>query len=521
MEYVIVFSVVTSIFTIRGDVGAEIFLQEGFLEEILEDTAHFDDEVVHSTLLELLSAATVDKNCRVKIAKAARGFLEDCAHSTNTEKRALSSSILAKLLTTSTETPEFGINLLKIFNDASVSKSESALLSAIEGLAFSSTVAKIKEELVNDATFLPSVLGILKSPGRQHPLIYGCLSILVNLTIYKPTLTEEEKRVNEIRRLAKEADVQPIDELDNNTHVTTRCKAVVAVGLLPSLNVVALNASPTCTNAIAHILLSVSTAAAHRGLLAQQGAIKLILALLGKPIDEDTETTLSNALAKILISVNPALIFSSRTPITAPVPPLTKLLTNESLPNELPRFESLLALTNLASVEDSARNLIVDKAWTVMETLLLSDIPLLQRATTELVCNLVTCQKGAEKFCPSKTTSATSRLHLLLALADVEDVSMRRAAGGALATLTDLQEVCTAIAAVERGLERIIGMLEDEDEDTTFRGIICVGNLVVIGHDLKEILVEKKVSEKVRVLIKRTPNSRLKNICDEVLAQLS
>ena len=518
-QYIKAMSILTSVFTIRADMGADIFLEAGFIESVLEDERNHNHEDVSKALLELLSAATVDKNCRAEILKVADGFLQRCTQSTNTEKRAIAGSIMAKALSASTDTRQTEVDLLNIFDDAYQSKNETALQSAVEGLAFSSTIPKTKETLTNDPSFLYSIMGILKSPGRQHPLIYGCLSILVNLTIYKPPLTEEEKRINEIRRIAKEAKVHTADELDNNNHVAARCKAILSAGLLPTLNMMAINSSPACITAIAHILLSVSTNPTHRGLLAQQGAIKLILALLGKPVDQNTEITLSHALAKILISVNPSLIFSSRTPITAPIQPLTSLLTNESLPNELHRFEALLALTNLASAEDSARSAIVDKAWAATETLLLNDNALLQRAAMELVCNLVVCQKGAEKFLPSKTTSATSRLHLLLALADVDDVCTRRAAGGALAMLTDLREVCGAIGEVERGVERVSGMVGDEDEDVAFRGIICVRNLMEIDGHVKKRIVGTGISDKIQALMERTTNDRVKSLCQEISRQ--
>ena len=519
-DYITAFSVLTAIFTIRADVGVDIFL-DGFLEEALEDILDLEDENLPKALLELLSGATVDKKCRTKIGEVANEFLHECAQSHDPGKRALAASIMAKLSSVSTELTDVGVDLLRIFKDADASKNESALLSAVEGLAFSSTVGKTKEELVKDSGFLSCLLAILKAPGREHHLIYGCLSILVNLTSYKPPLSEEEKRINEIRHLAKETNVPTFDELDDNAHVAARCKAVLTAGLLPALNAMAINSSPASITAIAQILLAVSTVPSHRGMLAQHGAIKLILALLAKQVDLNTEITLIHALAKILISVNPSLVFSSRTPITAPIQPLTHLLTQESLPHDLPRFESLLALTNLASANDTARTSIVSHTWSVTETLLLSDAPLLQRAATELVCNLVVCQTGAEKFSVKKSAGAIGRLHLLMALADVEDVATRRAAGGALAMLTDLPEVCDGIREVERGVERIGGMVLDEDEDVAFRGLICVKNLIGVGGgELKKQLQDAGISGKIMALAQRSSNARLKGLCVEVLEQI-
>lgn len=518
-DYITAFSTLTSIFTIRSEISAKVFLQEGFLEEVVEEPVEVDDNgAVTKSLLEMLSAATIDKNCRVKIVKVAEGLLRECAQSTEAEIRALAGSVLAKLSSAMPGNRNVGVDLLKIFKSYPV-KNETALLSTIEGLAFSSTVPTTKVELAKDSDFLKYLMTILKSPGQRHALVYGCLSIIVNLTSYKPALSEEQKRINEIRRLAKEENVYTVDEFDKDIHVAARCKCVLAAGLMPSLNAMALNSSPACITAISHILLSTSTAVANRGLLAHQGAIKLILALLGKPVDQQTKITFTHALAKILISVNPSLVFSSRTPITAPIQPLTDLLTTESLPNELPRFEGLLALTNLASADETARTIIIDKTWPVTETLLLSDTPLIQRAATELVCNLVASQKGVDKFIPSaKNSSATSRLHLLLALADVDDVSTRSAAGGALAMLTGNKEVCNALGEVERSLERVAGMVDDQDEGVAFRGTVCVAKLIENGGGkMNKRLQQAGLSEKLRMYMKRSTNPKAKVLCGEVL----
>ena len=520
-DYITAFSVLTSIFTIKSEIGAEVFQQDGFLEEALEDPMDIeDDRRIITSFLELLSAAAVDKNCRAQISKLAEGLLKECTQSDNTEIRALAGAVQAKLAGGKAE-QESSVDMLKVFKDAFKAKNESALLSAVEGLAFASTIPATKERLVKDTDFLPSLLSVLKSPGQSHPLAYGCLSIIVNLTYYQPPLSEEQKRINDIKRLAKDSDVNTIDELDKDNYVATRCKTILAAGLLPALNAMATNSSPACITAISRILISVSTPAAHGGLLAHQGAIKLILTLLNKQVDPQTELTFSHAMAKILITVNPSLVFSSRTPITAPINYLVTILTNESLPTELPRFEALLALTNLASADNSARNAIVEKAWTVIETLLLNDHALIQRATTELVCNLVVSDKGAEKFIPSTTnTSATSRLHLLLALADVEDVATRRAAGGALAMLTDFKEICMALKEVERGLQRVVSIVGDQDDGVAFRGVICAGNMVRNGdQEMKKEFLGLGLANGILELVQKSSDESIKQACLEI-AQL-
>ena len=159
-----------------------------------------------------------------------------------------------------------------------------------------------------------------------------------------------------------------------------------------------------------------------------------------------------------------------------------------------------------------------------METLILNDNVFIQRAATELVCNLVVCQLGAEKFIPSgsKNLSAGRRLHLLLALADVEDVKTRRAAGGALAMLTDFEEVCDGFEEVERGVERLVRMVGDGDEDCAYRGVICVRNLVVNGEE--EMILKVKESDIIGKLnegMEKSKSEQIKGLCQEVIALLT
>jgi hypothetical protein len=84
--------------------------------------------------------------------------------------------------------------------------------------------------------------------------------------------------------------------------------------------------------------------------------------------------------------------------------------------------------------------------------------------------------------------------------------------------LTDFKEVVTAVAEVERGVERVGGMVGDEDEDVALRGVICVRNLIeVSGGEFRKRLRDAGISEKIGGLAKRT---RLKGICGEVLEQM-
>ena len=132
---------------------------------------------------------------------------------------------------------------------------------------------------------------------------------------------------------------------------------------------------------------------------------------------------------------------SGSPPLSSTIRPLVTLLspppetaTNASNPRDLlPTFESLLALTNLASTSDPEIGAqIIRLAAPQIEELVLSSNLRICRAATELCCNLTLSPSGIALFA-SGTLEARRRIHILLALADSEDAATRRAAGGAIA----------------------------------------------------------------------------------------
>jgi hypothetical protein len=85
--------------------------------------------------------------------------------------------------------------------------------------------------------------------------------------------------------------------------------------------------------------------------------------------------------------------------------------------------------------------------------------------------------------------------------------------------LTDFAKVCEGIGKVERGVERVGGMVGDVDDDVAFRGVVCVGNLIGNGGgDIKTHVLEIGMGEKVKAFLGRTGDERMKGLCREVLA---
>lgn len=357
--------------------------------------------------------------------------------------------------------------------------------SSIEGLAYASLRPTVKEDLAKNKDFLKSLVTTLEDAPPKSPLTYGALSILVNLTRFKPVQSEEERKMEQLKAYANAAGKLAPDPLNNDDQVKERCKRVFEAGVTPVLVSHSKNGSAASLSLIITIINSMSMLPSIRGQLAQQGAVRLLLAAWNAlPSSEaTTKRVAAQALARVLISTDPSLVFGGTRPIpqAAAIRPLASIVApdpNAETRDLLPTFESLMALTNLASTDDETRRAIVRQAWPDIEEQLLSSNPNVTKATVELICNLVQCVDAMALYADG-STKAKDRLHILLALADAEDEGTRSGAGGALATLTEIEEVVKAILERERGIKNILGLcVEDQSEELRHRGAFVVYNLV-------------------------------------------
>jgi hypothetical protein len=92
----------------------------------------------------------------------------------------------------------------------------------------------------------------------------------------------------------------------------------------------------------------------------------------------------------------------------------------------------------------------------------------------------MTCESGVIKFADG-SKAAAQRLHILLALTDADDFPTRRAAGGALAMLTDFDAAMAAVLDRPRGVNLLLGLCQEDDDALVHRGVVCVRNLTCIA----------------------------------------
>lgn len=479
--------------------------------------------------LELLSAACVNKACREAISRYCSHWLRALAEDREGTHKALAALVLAKVTTESSDSDITEKLSALVLNQPEASDQ------AIEGLAYTSLQPKVKEEIASNQALLKQLIVALED---RSSVAFGCLTTFANLTIYRPVQSQEQQKMADLKAYANSSKPEERDVLDDDQYVTSRCKKLLDAKLVPALVAACKHTpSPATVALVVGILLCLAKEQKHRAAMAQQGAVKLLLQIRDRIAKTDkssqdastVERTASHALARLLISINPTHAFTAAIPATSAVSSLIPLLDLDQASEErnlLPTFEALLALTNLASMEDEApRNLILRAAWPALENhLLLSSNTMVQRASVELVCNLMASPAGVAKFADG-SKQASSRMHILLALADVEDFATRRAAGGALAMLTEWDAAVAAVLEKERGVKILLAMCKDESEEIVHRGLVCVLNLVSapggVGTEGLKKIKDEGGPEIVKEGLRKSKNAEVLGVGVEVLKKLA
>lgn len=539
-DLIVAFSAVAAVFPVAPTAAASVFLSEDFLS-VLTPLASRDAKrkKVETSVLELLNAACINRRCREAITKNFSDWLSHTLTNGSDEGSELAAVVMAKIRASETSPAENGKvedadtgveELVERFKGLMSESKVENISHAIEGLAYSSVKPVVKEQLAKDSSFLRDLIAMLKKKTADSSVLYGGLMIFSNLTKFLPNLSEEQKKMSQLKDYADASAGKAraaADPREDDEAVMGRCEVVINAGVMGLLVECGRVSMPSIHDLTTQILLSLARRPQSRGTLAQQGAVKLLLGL-AIPKHGDTiritETTrnASHALARILISVDPSHVFpSSGFPqVTSAVRPLLSLLTSPETasfsadqPRDLlPVFESLLALTNLASYphDDTPAELTVREGWPALEDLLLSSNSRIQRAACELVCNLMTCESGIVKFADGSKRAA-QRLHILLALTDADDLSTRRAAGGAVAMLTEYDAAVAAVLDRPQGVKLLLGLCQEDDDALVHRGVVCIRNLTCttsgdIGARAKEAVRTAGGIDILTTCLKKTSN---------------
>ncbi|KAG0200737.1 hypothetical protein BGX28_006279 [Mortierella sp. GBA30] len=509
-------------------IGCGILNKEGLLVELM-DCIELEPENIQIILTETLSMACADAKTRTAVGLHCSEFLKSIVLKGSTKNQHLKGAAAVALtkisLAESRKDPSVGLNGLEgdskaskgnpntADEDAQLAKLFSALLkddkndgnsaiqvNAVEGLAYASIQPPVKHLIISDKALLLSLFQLAEET-KSNPLKYGLVIIFNNLTAFRKRLSPEQEQMLKLKKMAghlpksESGRVQGQDDndpLDDEAVVNQRNIALVKLGIMPALHAIGHQASENIRQSLAQVLRNLITPSETRGLLVQQGVVRLLMPLALQPqsqppVSESTKTAAIQALAKLSITLDPRLTFKNQR-IPELVKPLIWLLEST---DQLCQFESLMALTNLGSMGDvQVLSLIVqDGGIEKMENLQFSEHNLVRRAATEALCNMIFFEPVFELYSDPKSKN---KVHLLLALSDTDDFMTRRAASGALAVLSTSPEVCKMIMAQERGLEILrslitLGVAEskteaDEVEAKAIEDVMSDQEAAVVDH---------------------------------------
>lgn len=407
---------------------------------------------------------------------------------------------------------------------------------AVEGLTYLSVAPPIKQSLADTAvlrTLFTLVQKRTKSAGLPDhaTVLYGVLAITANICAYKPRLSQEERQVAKLHKLAqggKQSDSQGDEELshplDADIHVQTRCRTAIDSGILGVLAVAAGAESAASRVLVGRIYLSLVEDKRNRGRILQGGGVKNLSRTIKSYPSSSPDSLPSEALvpiqalAKLAITSSPIQVFGpNEGNMMDAVRPLSQLVLHPSA-STLQQFEAMMALTNLASHSPVCASKVASfpNLLNRVELLLLDDHTLVRRASSELICNLIAGSDEVFARYGGKEGNdqlRTSKIQLLIAMSDVEDLPTRLAASGALAMLTGTPGACRAVFELQRERHRafsVIGRLidpsvqngdaEGESEATpvkgdpglVHRGVVCVRNILSAEKSLSHTeLVEE------------------------------
>lgn len=542
---VVAFSAATAIFPIAVEAASTLFLTEGFVSTLVPMVEKKKSHKLIQVTLDLLSAACVDKKCREAINLHCRDWLDMVADSTDKARSTLAGLILIKLgdeEPPSQDNPQVktpakvdqsdliaSFKSMVISSDAATNKQNS-----VEALAYASLQAHFREDLSTDRRFLERLIETMGAPSAPGNIVFGGLTIFANITALLPIQSDEDRRLAQLKAYANVQKPSEPQELLNDEHAIARCARVLQAGIVPLLLQLSKSPTPNIIAQTSQILLNLSSDKGSRGLMTQQGAVKLLIAIWEHmasaasssktgttPFPPAAQPAAAQALSRLLISVNPSHAFTSSLPAASAIRPLqSQLIRTESPIWRLHAFEAMLALTNMASLDEPTQTQILRTAFdTVVDDLLLSNNKLLRRAATELVCNLMGSPYCIEKFADG-SPRAKHRLHLLLAMTDVDDTPTRSAAGGALATLLTCGEITvTPFLQQEKGVDFLIGLVEDENEELRHRGVVCLHSVAEVPLGLKAIQ-DKGGVEMVQRALDEAKSPMVTQACRDALAVL-
>ncbi|XP_076642335.1 unc-45 myosin chaperone [Halictus rubicundus] len=498
------------------DVGNTVIAREGILEMILV-MAGTDDVLQQKVACECIVAAASKKDKATAIINQGVNILKKLYQSKDDSIKVRALVGLCKLSSSGGSDAT-----IRPFADGATTRLAEAcrrfLINpkkqkdmrkwAVEGLSYLTFDAQVKEKLIEDGEAVKAMIELAKT-GDQS-VIYGVVTTLVNLC----NAYDKQEIIPEMVELAKFAKhhIPEEHELDDIDFVRKREIALAKAGVTSALVSLSKTESQNSRELIARVFNAICSQHEVRGIVVQQGGAKALLPLALEGTEKGKKQA-SQALARLGITINPEVAFPGQRMMEV-VRPFINLLNQEC--SALENFEALMALCNLAGINDSIRKRILKEGgFQKIENYMFEDHDMLKRASTQVVNNLMMCEDTIKYY-----EQENDRVKYLVILCEDEDVDTSLAAAGALAMLTSVsKKSCIKIFDSKDWLESLRFLLANPNLDLQHRGVVIVSNMIKSTKDVAAKLIETDVMEILMALTKNdtAENKQIKGIASSAL----
>lgn len=481
------------------DVGNAIVAKEGILEMILV-MAGTDDLLQQKVACECIVAAAAKKDKVTAIINQGINILKKLYQSKDDSIRVRALVGLCKLGSsggTDATIKPFADGATKKLAEAcrrfliNPKKEKDMRKWAVEGLSYLTFDAEVKEKLIEDQEAVQAMIELAKT-GDQS-VLYGVVTTLVNLC----NAYDKQELIPEMIELAKFAKhhIPEEHELDDIDFVNKRLCTLAKAGVTSALASLAKTDSQNSKELIARVFNAICSQQEVRGMVVQQGGAKALLPLALDGTDKGKKQA-SQALARLGITINPEVAFPGQRSMDV-VRPFINLLNPEC--SALENFESLMALCNLAGVNNSVRkHILKEGGFQKIEAYMYEDHDMLRRASTQVINNLVMCEDVIQYF-----EQENDRVKYLVILCEDEDQATSMAAAGALAMLTSAsKKVCEKVFDSKDWLESLRFLIANPNIAVQHRGIVIVLNMMKSTKDVAAKLIETDIMELLMALSK-------------------
>ena len=503
----------------------------------LEELVSSEDSIAMSIASEIISAAaSVKKGRPLLTAIVEKGCVETLLACDSREVRSGAASAIAKLGLankdlSADEGEVFGLlqiaaelvtgtaednnqliqktaKIKRSSVDGSASSSDTTAIDrGIEVLSYLCSKTNIKEEIAHgfkaqsaSNSILERLVELGSAPdaGEAHSA-FGLATIFSLIAVSNQTLRDEafakaditSEQYDQLQALGKTVEEKELDkkqqDLDPKDAVSERIVRMANANV-PRAMVKLMEGSSEATKEMLVVGMNrMAVEQTVRGLMIQQGCLSACLKVekCESPSDIEKKTwhEARHCVAKLLVTTNPGLLTVSQR--MGSIGPLIQLVHDHES-TDLSRFEALMAITNLASLDEETKNrVIAEKGIARLGYAMFSDHEMVRRAATEAMSNLIPHPEMMKYLADPENI----RLWVAFAREFDENLECSRAAIGCLAMASQDPKVAEVLAKAAHFEEMATSLLECGNLELMHRILVALLNMTDHGGKCKEAVI--------------------------------